>query len=136
MRPRGSIHEEHSEDARVHANVDVAHRTYSTYKGGIRAAYRHVLDGEILQVQVGSHVIFREQVLWQEVERGNFETRGDDDDVGRQIRLLTGVFGLGTPLTLVEADCIRSQRLDISANVVGAALADVRECRRVDNGRA
>ena len=89
----------------------------------------------LLLAQSGTHIVFGEEVLGQKVNLGNLKARGNDDDVGLEEHVLALGFLLLAALAQVECNAVLAQVEHIPAVVVGLALADVLERRRVDDGR-
>ena len=105
-------------------------------EGSVGAENRAVLNGEHLEVHVGSHVVFGEKVLWEEVDGRNFKDGGDNDDVCVVMDFLAFGTLLLTTLADVELDTVFVQIEDIATLVVGFALTDMTEGRGVDDGCA
>ena len=103
---------------------------------GVCAEHRAVVDGEVLEVHVRADVVFGEEILWQEVDGRLLKACGDNDDVGIDVHLFALVARLGSALPEVKVDSIRSNLVDVAAEIVSKSIANVPKDRAVDDGRA
>lgn len=134
-RPGERVRDEHEHDARVDANVPVADGADGGNVGAVDGGHAGVRRRERLEVPIGRAVGVLEAVVWEERQRGALESGGHDDNVGVHHEVFAGTALRDALRAVVHVDAVFGEALNVAADPLRLAIAQLLHNVRVDHGR-